>query len=253
MFERDLDKERRDLPAIIASSRLDPKKNLIDLVRAFAQSPTLQARANLVLFTGAHNDPLRDDSKASPTEKAVLDEIREVVETEDLWGKISTFSLSGQPALAAAYRYLAKRGSVFALTALYEPFGLAPLEAAAAGLPLVVTENGGPSESLREGDTEYGVLVDPTDPEDIAQGLLRLLGDKETWEGFARRGRQRVLDRYTWERTAEGYLVKIEALVADPQARRPETLLPIHPYFQDAAPEHNITLAELRAIYQPAG
>jgi sucrose-phosphate synthase len=251
MFERDLDADRQALPAIIASSRLDPKKNLIDLVRAFAQSAELQDAANLVLFTGAHNDPLRDDSQVSATEKVVLDEIRDVVESHRLWGKISTFSLRGQPALAAAYRYLAQRGSVFALTALYEPFGLAPLEAAAAGLPLVVTQNGGPSESLREGETEYGVLVDPTDPADIAEGLLRLLSDKTTWEGFAYRGRQRVLDRYTWERTAEGYMAQIAALVAAPDARRPETLLPIPPYFQDAAPEHDITLDALARIYQP--
>jgi sucrose-phosphate synthase len=117
-------------------------------------------------------------------------------------------------------------------------------------LPLVVTQNGGPSESLQEEGTEYGVLVDPTDPADIARGLLRLLSDRETWEGFAQRGRQRVLDRYTWERTAEGYMAQIEALVAAPEARRPERLLPIHPYFQDPAPEHDITLETLWRLYQ---
>jgi sucrose-phosphate synthase len=162
---------------------------------------------------------------------------------------VSGFSLRGQRALAATYRFLAERGSVFALTAVYEPFGLAPLEAAAAGLPLVVTENGGPTESLREGGTEYGVLVDPTDPEEIAQGLLRLLRDEETWATFAQRGRQRVLDRYTWERTAEGYLREIEALVEDPAARRPEERLAIHPYFLNPTPAHDVTLEELKAIY----
>jgi sucrose-phosphate synthase len=237
------------LPAVVASSRLDPKKNHIDLVRAFARTPELHERANLVLFTGALNDPLRDASGARPTEQEVLAEILAEVEAHDLWGKISAFALQGQRALAAAYRFLAERGSVFALTALYEPFGLAPLEAAAAGLPLVVTENGGPSESLRDGGTEYGVLVDPTDPDAIAAGLLRLLRDDEVWQTFARRGRQRVLDRYTWERTAEGYLAQIEAIVAHPDARRPDKLLPIHPYFRDAARDHDVTLEELKALY----
>jgi len=249
MLARDIDTDRRRLPAVVASSRLDPKKNLLDLVRAFAQTPELQRRANLVLFTGAHNDPLRDDAAANPTEKRVLAQIREVVQNADLWGRIATFALRGQPALAAAYRFLAQRGSVFALTALYEPFGLAPLEAAAAGLPLVVTRNGGPSESLREADTEYGVLVDPADPADIADGLLRLLRDAETWRGFAQRGRQRILDRYTWERTAEGYLTLIEAMVSDPKARRPDALLPIHPYFDIPSAATDITLEELRRIY----
>ena len=140
-------------------------------------------------------------------------------------------------------------GSLFALTALYEPFGLAPLEAAAAGLPLVVTQNGGPSESLREGDIEYGVLVDPADPADIARGLLRLVGNHPTWAEFAKRGRQRVLDRYTWGRTAQGYLAKIEEIVANPLARRAAALLPIHPYFQNAQPKHSVSLEELSTLY----
>ena len=112
-----------------------------------------------------------------------------------------------------------------------------------------MTQNGGPSESLRDAETEYGVLVDPTDPADIARGLLRLLCDPATWAGFAQRGRRRVLDRYTWERTAQGYLALIEAMVADPGARRPEKLLPIHPYFEDPTAADDISLGELRKIY----
>jgi sucrose-phosphate synthase len=248
-LRRDIDEGRRDLPAIVASSRLDPKKNHVGLVRAFAQSEALQEEANLIFITGALDDPLRDDREAGQTEQEVLAEIREVVEGHGLWGKISGFGLQGQPALAAAYRLLAERGSVFALTAHYEPFGLAPLEAAAAGLPVVVTQNGGPSESLREGEVEYGVLVDPADVEDIARGLERVLGEEEMWEQFARRGRQRVLDRYTWERTAGNYLRVIEDIAAAPEARRAEKLLPIHRYFRDSKPENDITLEELRVLY----
>ncbi|MGC9357925.1 MAG: glycosyltransferase, partial [Anaerolineae bacterium] len=211
----------------------------------------LQGRVNLVFITGALDDPLRDDSEANDTEKEVLAAIREVVNEHDLGGKISAFGLQGQPALAASYRFFAERGSIFALTAHYEPFGLAPLEAAAAGLPVVVTQNGGPSESLVEGDVEYGVLVDPGDPGDIARGLKRVLSDEETWRQFAQRGRQRVLDRYTWERTARGYLDKIEGIVADPEARRPDELLPIHPYFRAPVSENAISLEELAEIYFP--
>ena len=249
MLARDLAADRQELPAIIASSRLDPKKNHLGLVRSFAQHPQLQAKANLVIFTGALDDPLRADSEASLAELEVLASIREVVEEYDLWGKISAFALRGQSALAAAYRFFAERGSLFALTALYEPFGLAPLEAAAAGLPVVVTENGGPSESLVDTEQEYGVLVDPTDTEDIARGLERVLGDAESWAGFAARGRQRVLDCYTWERTAAGYLARMKEIVAAPAARRPAALLPIHAYFRAPTAENAITLEELAQLY----
>lgn len=255
MLARDLGPGRHELPAIIASSRLDPKKNHINLVRAYAEEPELQARANLVLFTGALNDPLRHDGGAEAEECAVLAELRKVVEERGLRGKVSAFALRGQPALAAAYRFLARQGSVFALTALYEPFGLAPLEAAVAGLPLVVTRNGGPSESLSDGGTDFGMLVDPTCPRDIARGLLRLLENREVWSRYAQLGRQRVLDRFTWDRTAEGYLSHLEAIIAYPGAHRCRMHLPLHPFFQGEEPSGPVLaskasrLEELSRLY----
>jgi sucrose-phosphate synthase len=248
-LQRDLDEGRRRLPAIVASSRLDPKKNHLGIVKAFARDEDLQAKANLVFITAALDNPFQDDSNANPGERTVIAKIRQAIQENNLWGKISAFAIQGQPALAATYRYLAESGSVFALTALYEPFGLAPLEAAAAGLPVVVTRNGGPSESLKDDDYEYGVLVDPSDPGDIARGLLRVLSNPDTWHTFAQRGRQRVLDRYTWERTAERYLALIQEIIADPGARRPQRLLPIHPYFQHPEAVGEVSLQELKELY----
>ena len=119
----------------------------------------------------------------------------------------------------------------------------------AAGLPVVVTQNGGPAESLREDGEEFGVLVDPQDPADIAQGLERLLLSPETWATYARKGRQRVLNRYTWRRTGEGYAALLTAIVQAPHARRPGPLLPIHPYFRNPGPETDVTLEELADVY----
>ena len=90
------------------------------------------------------------------------------------------------------------------MTAFYEPFGLAPIEAAAAGLVCVATKNGGPSEIFADGS---GVLVDPFDPGDIARGLSAALDNADT---LVEMGYQRVISTYTWNRTAEGYLRAIE-------------------------------------------
>ena len=247
---RDIAEPRRDLPVIIASSRLELKKNVLGLVQAFAMSPTLQERANLVLLTGGLDDPLREQTSDDTTEE-VLAPIREVVEENDLWGKISAFGLSdqSQESLAAAYRFMVKRRSVFALTALYEPFGLAPLEAAVAGLPVVATQNGGPSESLRQGNKEYGVLVDPEDPADIVRGLERLLCDAHEWEYFAQAGQQRVLKTYTWESTAENYLTLLEQILSSPETRDRAELLPIHPYFRNPELQTDVSLEELSDLY----
>lgn len=239
---RDLAPDRLDLPVVVASSRLDPKKNHYTIVEAFATDRELRAAANLVILTGSLDDPLRSDAGAAPGELEVLGPIRDLIGGAGLDGAVSAFALPGQERLAAAYRWLAERRSVFCLTAVYEPFGLAPLEAAAAGLALVVTRNGGPTESLAEGGVEYGVLVDPADPAAVAAGLRRALGPE--WESLAAAGQRRVLDRYTWDRTAEGYLGAIGRAIAEPARHR----LPIPDWFSTPSADPPFGAEDLKGV-----
>ncbi len=99
MLRRDLDAERVDLLAIVAASRLDPKKNHIGLIRAFAESPDLQASANLCLSPARSTTRYTTPGPHHPRE--VLKQIHGVIEEHHLWGKISAFVLRGQRALAA--------------------------------------------------------------------------------------------------------------------------------------------------------
>ncbi len=253
-LERDLAPDRLSLPCVVASSRLDPKKNHISLVEAFASSPTLRESANLVILTGNMENPLEDYRDANDGERAVLDGIMGTIDRVEMRGMVSMFAIRGQRRLAAAYRFLSERRSVFALTANYEPFGLAPLEALAAGLPAVVTKNGGPSESLREGDEEYGVLVDPGDPEEVAAGLYSLAGNADRWRRFAEAGYGRVLAKYTWERTAEGYLDAITGAANDSDTSpynfpSPKSRLDIPAYFTDPGSDDGASLETLDGLY----
>lgn len=248
-FARDICESRRHLPAILASSRLSPKKNTLGLVQAFSMSEKLQKLANLVIITAGLHNPLKEPAKDEQIEQQVLIPIRKLVQEKNLSGKISAFCLPDQWALAATYRFLAQRRSVFTLVALYEPFGLAPLEAAATGLPVVVTKNGGLSESLRDGNQKHGVLVDPSDPIDIAKGLEYLLSNTEKWEHFAHVAQQRVLDCYTWKATVEGYLSVIEQIISSPTKCCPSERLPIHPYFCNPQSENDVSLEELNRLY----
>ncbi len=243
-IERDISETRRDYPAVIASSRLDEKKNHMGLVRAFAASPDLQAAANLLLVIRGASDPLRAPGDLSPGERAIMEQVTAHMDTHHLWGVVGAFPLNSQAELAAGYRYLAERGSIFALTAFYEPFGLAPLEAMSCGLPAVVTKNGGPSESMREGEKEFGVLVDPEDPQDIAEGMLRLLRQPEVWQTYREAARERVLQQYTWEHTAESYAAVFERVLTDP---RQAPSIPIHEHFSH--PEVEIPMQQLIDLY----
>ena len=244
---RDLPVERQDFPCIVAASRLDPKKNHLGLVEAFASNPELRQKANLVIITGNLENPLNDFNTARIAEKSILDSILDMIDSRDLRGQVSIFAIQGQIHLGAAYRYFSRKRSIFALTALYEPFGLAPLEAMAAGMPAVVTKNGGPSESMCNGGQEFGILVDPTDQDQISKALYQLISNSDLWDKFAHAGYKRVQSHYVWKRTAEGYA----NILKHAQENHPRSAiqLPIHPYFIDPTPENDLTIDDLVKLY----
>jgi sucrose-phosphate synthase len=213
---RDIAPQRRTLPAVIAWSRLDPKKNHLALVRAFAHHPDLRERANLLMIMRGLDDPLGEPEAATPAERALLQPMVAEIEQADLWGCVSAFSLAGQDAVAALYRWGAQTGGVFCLPAKHEPFGLSVIEAMACGLPVVATSHGGPQEITDGG--RAGLLADPENDAELAEQLLRLIGDREAWQSYAARGRGRVLERYNWSRTAEGYLRLAEEIIRGERA-----------------------------------
>lgn len=212
-FKRDLSRERLQLPCIIASSRLERKKNHLGLIKAFASSDKLQEMANLCIIIRGVENPLVSFSNLGDNEKIVMTDIIHLIDLNGLRGKIAFLNLMSQQELAGCYRYLSRSGGVFALTALYEPFGLAPLEAAACSLPVLVTRNGGPSEIFKDEKEEYGLLIDPESEGDIAQGLLYLIADHFSWQRFARAGYLRVKNKFTWRETAKSYLRVINRIL----------------------------------------
>ena len=90
---------------------------------------------------------------------------------------------------------------VFVNPSLHESFGIAFLEAWVAGRPIV----GGDIPPVREisGNGEAGILVSGRSPAHIADGLIRLLADREYADRLGRIGQERVRTRYSWERIAE--------------------------------------------------
>ena len=201
--------KRNSLPWIVLSSRMDPKKNHIALIKAYATDRHLQSIANILIVTRGIDDVYQDYEDVPESEKNTLKKIIESIYRNRLEDKVFFVNIKGQKELASLYRIAAKRHSVFSLPTLYEPFGLAVIEAMACGLPVVATKNGGPSEILREDNIEYGVLVDPEDSRSIADGLSEILGNIEAYLRFQKLGLTHIASKYTWENTAQRYLETI--------------------------------------------
>jgi len=84
----------------------------------------------------------------------------------------------------------------------YEGQGLIPLESLASGTP-VVTVNQAPLTEMI--DSTVGELFETGNPSDLAKAVCRSLQDPEGRTAQAGRGRERVLDHYTYEHNAESY------------------------------------------------
>ncbi len=72
----------------------------------------------------------------------------------------------------------------------FEGYGMVNIEAMACGRPVVSTNQGGPAETIREGET--GFLVPPGDPAALAERVIRLLRDPASRQRMGRAGRARV-------------------------------------------------------------
>ncbi|XP_042489846.1 probable sucrose-phosphate synthase 1 [Macadamia integrifolia] len=189
-------------PMILALARPDPKKNITTLVKAFGECRPLRELANLTLIMG--NRDFIDDM--SGTNSSVLLTILKMIDKYDLYGQVAYPKHHKQSDVPDIYRLAAKTKGVFINPAFIEPFGLTLIEAAAYGLPMVATKNGGPVDIHRVLDN--GLLVDPHDQQSIADALLKLVADKQLWAKCRQNGLKNI-HLFSWPEHCKTYLSRI--------------------------------------------
>ena len=173
-----------DKPALLAIARPVTRKNLASLIRAYGESPALQDRANLVILAGGRQS-------LDALEPEIADNLREMlhlIDHYDLYGRVAYPKQHRVADVPGVYAWARERAGLFANVAFNEPFGLTLLEAAAAGLPVIATDSGGPNDIIEQ--CHNGVLVNPCATDAIAKAALDLLGDPERWQRHADNGRR---------------------------------------------------------------
>ena len=93
---------------------------------------------------------------------------------------------------------LLKRADVFVFPTLYEGFGIPVLEAQSAGCPVVASNN----SSIPEVALESAILVDPQNPEEIAESINLLISDKSAKNAIIGKGLENV-KRFDWKKCSQ--------------------------------------------------
>jgi glycosyltransferase involved in cell wall biosynthesis len=165
-------------PFILYAGNIKPHKNVDRLIEAYSILRRRGITSPKLLIIG-------DEISKYP-------KLRRLVHRFQLHPHVRFFGFVPEATLAALYRL----ASVFVFPSLYEGFGLPPLEAMAAGTP-VVTSN---VSSLPEVVGDAAVLIDPMDAGAIADAIARVLGDEALRAELVRRGLDRVT-AFSWERS----------------------------------------------------
>jgi glycosyltransferase involved in cell wall biosynthesis len=110
--------------------------------------------------------------------------------------------------LAELYR----RAAAVLLLSRFEGFGIPVLEAMASGTPVIASRLDGVPEVVRDGET--GFLVTPGDVGELRDRIAQLLGNRALAARMGARGRDVVLEQFTWDACARRCLAAYDELLA---------------------------------------
>jgi glycosyltransferase involved in cell wall biosynthesis len=171
---------------IISVIKYDPRKNFENIIKAFR---LLRQRLPVKLVVaGIGCEKYRDEYRMG-----------EDGTDQD----VSFLGWVDQQDLPALYNM----ASCMLFPSVYEEFGIPTVEAMACGCPVVVSETG----ALPELTGDAGVIVDPFNPESIADGLESLMGNEENRKRHASLCLERS-KMFSWQRCAEETLAVLNRL-----------------------------------------
>ena len=146
----------------------------------------------------------------SPTHRAAL----EAAARTD--GTAAHLHLLGRPDPAELHR-LYRAADALVFPSRYEGFGLPPLEAMAAGCPVITTDVPVVNETVRDG--ENGLLAPYNDAAGLAAAICRLLGDPALRDRLVANGHRTVTERFNGDALTERTLEVYREAIAERRGR----------------------------------
>lgn len=177
---------------MVTSSSDVPMKGLVPLLEAIAKL-RVERDIELVVI----GQPRAKGRVASTMERLGLNDI------------VTTISGVSDEELARLYG----EAEVAIVPSLYEGFSLPAIEAMSCGVPVVATTGGALPEVVGV-NNETGLLVEPNNPDALVGAIRRLLDDEALRERIGAAGRQRVIERFTWQVTARGTAACYDAILS---------------------------------------
>ena len=169
---------------LLSVCSLEPRKNIPRLLEAFSKISNIEEYKELKLILVGRkawgNNIINTKIEQLNLEKKVV--ITDYVSDEDLL-------------------YLYNGAYCFIYPSLYEGFGLPVLEAMACGIPVVTSNN----SSIPEVAGDAAILIDPTNEDEIATGICKVLGDTVLREKMISSGYSRV-NEFSWEKIIKNML-----------------------------------------------
>jgi glycosyltransferase involved in cell wall biosynthesis len=186
---------------VVVVSRLVERKGIGNAISALAEVP----RCELMIAGGPSASRLDQDEEVRRFQQLALS-----VGVADRVHFLGAVDREHVP-------WLIRSADVVACVPWYEPFGMVALEAMACGVPVVASAVGGLVDTVVDGVT--GVHVPPRRPDQVAQALRALLGNRELRAAMGAAGLQRARRRYGWDVIAQATLSAYGA-VCDERASR---------------------------------
>jgi len=176
-------------PFLLFVGNVKPHKNLSRLIDAFGKIKDILPHDLIII--GKKDGFITSD-------ETLFDKVKNYNDRIIFTGKISDKKL----------RTYVAQADIFVFPSLYEGFGLPPLEAMAAGTP-VVTSN---AASIPEVCGDAALYFDPFNVDEMADKILQMIGDETMKMKYIKRGKKRVKS-LSWEKTAQKTIKILHSLI----------------------------------------